>query len=85
MTKRLQVILQDSDYREVQRIARSRHMSLAAWVRQALDLARRHDLLDATGKKLEVIRAAAQHDYPTGDIETMFAEIERGYRPGSHS
>jgi hypothetical protein len=40
MAKRLQVILQDSEYREIQRAARSRHMSLAEWVRQALQSAR---------------------------------------------
>jgi hypothetical protein len=26
-----------------------------------------------------VIRAAARHAYPTGDIDQMIAEIERGY------
>jgi hypothetical protein len=85
MAKRLQVILQDPEYREIQRMARSRHMSLAEWVRQALDMARRREPLGATGKKLEAIRAAAQHDYPTADINTMLAEIERGYGTGAHS
>jgi hypothetical protein len=78
MAKRLQVILQDPEYREVQRMARSRHMSLAEWVRQALDLARRREPLGAIGKKLEAIRAAVQNDYPTADIDTMVAEIEKG-------
>jgi hypothetical protein len=82
MAKRLQVILQDLQYREIQKLARTRRMSLAEWVRQALDLARRREPLGTTGKKLEVIRAAAQHDYPTGDIDTMLAEIERGYGTG---
>jgi len=35
-------------------------------------------------KKLEVIRAAAQHDYPVGDIDSMLAEIEKGYGTGVH-
>lgn len=82
MAKRLQVILQDPEYREIQKIARSRSMSLAQWVRQALDLARRREPLGAAGKKLEVIRAAAQHHYPTSDIDTMLAEIEKGYATG---
>ena len=82
MTKRLQVILQDPEYREIQKMARSRRMSLAEWVRQALELARRREPLGTTGKKLDVIRAAAQHDYPTGDIDTMLAEIEKGYGTG---
>jgi len=82
MTKRLQVILQDPDYREIQRMARSRQMSIAEWVRQALELARRREPLGSAGKKLEVIRAAARHDYPVSDIDGMLAEIERGYVTG---
>jgi hypothetical protein len=82
VAKRLQVILQDPEYREIQRLARSRHISLAEWVRQALDLARRREPLGGTGKKLQVIRAAAKHDYPTGDIDNMLVEIERGYGTG---
>jgi hypothetical protein len=83
MAKRLQVILNDPDYREVQRMARARHLSIAEWVRQALELARRREPIGSTGKKLDVIRAAAQHDYPVSDIEGMLAEIEKGYGMGS--
>jgi hypothetical protein len=79
MAKRLQVILQDPEYREIQRAARSRQMSIAEWVRQALALARRREPVGDVGKKLEIIRAAAKHRFPTGDIETMLAEIEQGY------
>jgi hypothetical protein len=82
MAKRLQVILQDPDYREIQRMARSRQMSIAEWVRQALALARRREPLGSLGKKLEVIRAAARYDYPVSDIDGMLAEIERGYVTG---
>jgi hypothetical protein len=82
MAKRLQVILQDPEYREIQKMARSRHMSLAEWVRQALDLARRREPLGNTGKKLDAIRAAAQHNYPAGDIHSMLTEIEKGYGTG---
>jgi DNA helicase IV len=79
MAKRLQVILQDPEYREIQRAARSRQMSIAEWVRQALARARRHEPVGDVGKKLQVIRAAAKHEFPTTDIDTMLAEIERGY------
>jgi len=84
MAKRLQVVLQDPEYREIQKMAHARRMSLAEWVRQALDLARRREPLGSAGKKLAVIRAAAQHDYPTGDIANMLAEIEKGYGSGVH-
>jgi hypothetical protein len=79
MAKRLQVILQDPEYREVQRAARSRQMSIAEWVRQALALARRREPQGDVEKKLAAIRAAVKHEFPTGDIETMLAEIEQGY------
>lgn len=81
MAKRLQVILPDPDYREIQVMARSRRMSIAQWVRQALERARRHEPLGDVGKKLEVIRAAARNNFPTADIDDMLAEIEKGYLP----
>lgn len=80
MAKRLQVILQDPEYRDIQRAARSRHMSIAAWVRQALELARRQAPSGSSAKKLERIRVAAGHQYPVGDIGNMLAEIEAGYK-----
>ena len=78
MTKRLQVILQDPEYREIQRIAKARRMSIAEWVRQALSAARRYEPLGDTSKKLDVIREAALQEFPTADIEEMLAQIERG-------
>ena len=84
MAKRLQVILQDSDYREIQRVARSRHMSIAEWVRQALEATRHREPASTVGKKLDVIRAAVRHEFPSGDVDTMLAEIERGYSTGKN-
>ena len=83
MAKRLQVIIQDPEYREIQRMARSRHLSIAEWVRQALDLARRREPTTEAGKKLEAIRAAVRYDFPSGDIADMLAEIESGYGSGT--
>jgi hypothetical protein len=81
MAKRLQVILQDPEYREVQRAAKARHMSIAEWVRQALGQARREQPVGDVEKKLAAIRTAAALNVggPAVDIETMLAEIEKGY------
>jgi len=79
MTKRLQVILQDPEYREIQRAANAQRMTIAAWVRQALAMARRREPVGDSGKKLDVVRAATRHSYPTADIDTMLAQIEHGY------
>lgn len=81
MAKRLQVILQDPEYREYRRLARSRDMTLAAWVRQALVAARQQQPSGDVEKKLAAIRAAAQYSLPAPDIEQMLAEIEQGYLP----
>ncbi len=85
MSKRLQVIVKDPEYREIQRVARARHMSIAEWVRQVLASARREEPLGSVSKKLESIRNAARHEFPAGDIDTMLAEIEAGYRGGTES
>ena len=79
MSKRLQVILRDPEYREIQKAARSRQMSIAAWVRQALALARSRDSSADPRNKLDAVRAAARLEFPTGDIDAMLAEIETGY------
>lgn len=79
MAKRLQVILADPEYREIQRAARSRQMSIAGWVREALTFARRREPVGSVSQKLEAIRAASRLSYPTADIDQMLAEIEAGY------
>jgi hypothetical protein len=82
MAKRLQVILQDAEYREIQRVARVRRMTIAEWVRQALAAARRQEPLGDSGKKLDVVREAARQEFPTAEIDEMLAQIERGYGGG---
>jgi hypothetical protein len=82
MAKRLQVILHDAEYREIQRVARARHMSIAEWVRQALAVARRYEPLGDVSKKLDTVRDAARNEFPTAEIDEMLDQIERGYRGG---
>ena len=79
MSKRLQVILEDSELREIQKIARQKKMTVAEWVRQVLRAARSGESVGDPGFKLEVVRKAARHDFPTADIDRMLEEIERGY------
>ena len=83
MTKRLQVLLEEAELRDLQRLARARRMTTAEWVRQTLRAARRKEPLGDAGKKIEVIRAAARHSFPTGDIDDMLRDIERGYLGGT--
>ena len=56
MSKRLQVILDDVEYRELQRSAKRARMTVSAWVRQSLrELRRREPIVDVEKKMLEEI------------------------------
>ena len=79
MTKRLQVLLDDAELREIQRVARSQRVTVAEWVRQVLRAARRSIPRGDAARKLATVRAAARHSFPAPDIDRMLAEIERGY------
>ena len=79
MSKRLQVILDDREMREIQRTAQRQQMTVAEWVRQALRSARRQVPATDTKKKLGVIREATRHSFPTGNIDQILREIDQGY------
>jgi hypothetical protein len=80
---RMQVLFDDAEWREIQRAARAEKTTVAEWVRRALRQARRGSSSTDIDRRLSMIRAAAGHAFPTGDIEQMNAEIERGYTNSS--
>lgn len=79
MSKRLQVVFDEAEYREIQRIARRHRMTLSAWIRQVLRDLRRREPAREPDRKLEAVRAAVRHEFPTAEIDRMLGEIERGY------
>lgn len=79
MSKRLQVLLAESEFAEIRRLAKRGNLTVAEWVREALRSARRTRPTKDAARKLAAVREAAKLDYPTSDIHTMLAEIERGY------
>ncbi len=79
MAKRLQVILDDAEMRDVRRVARSQGTTVAEWVRQTLRAARRREPIEGASRKLEAVRSAARHDFPTADLDQMRREIAQGY------
>ena len=82
MSQRLQVLLDEEEFAEIRRVARRHRMTVAEWVRQALRAARRDEPVEEPKRKLAAVREAARGSYPTADIATMLAEIERGYATG---
>lgn len=83
MSKRLQVIVDDADYRDLQKVARRRGVTVSQWVRDAIRAARRSEPTTDAARKLSVVREAVGHSYPAPDIEQMLTEIERGYSSSS--
>ena len=82
MSKRLQVIVDDTEYRDLQKAARRRGVTVSQWVRDAIRSVRRSEPSIDAARKLSVVREAARHTYPAPDIDDMLAEIERGYSSG---
>jgi hypothetical protein len=81
--RRLQVVLSEEEYHEIERIARSQRMTVSAWVRRSLRRAGRGEPEVAADRKLAAVRAAARYEFPTADIDQVLDEIEGGYLGGS--
>lgn len=79
MSKRLQVIFDEAEFREIQHVAKRNRMTVSEWVRQVLRRARSEEPRADVGQKLEAVRAAVGHQFPSGDIEEMLHDIEGGY------
>ena len=75
MSKRLEVLMEEPEYREIHRVARTRGLTVAEWVRGALREAARREPAKDRDQKLGAIRAADLYELPTSDIETMLASL----------
>lgn len=80
MSKRLQVLLPDSEMLDIQRLAKRESLTLGEWVRRTLRDARANRPAIAPETKLKAVRRGAKYSFPTAEIEQMLSEIERGYR-----
>ena len=80
VSKRLQVLLADQEMSEVQLLARREQLTVGEWVRRTLREARTRQSVNDPETKLKAIRRAAESSFPTGDIDQMLGEIERGYQ-----
>lgn len=79
MSTRLQVVMSEAELEEIRRHARSRQVTVSEWVRQACLHARISEPVAASDRKLAAIEAASRLDFPTGELDVLLADIERGY------
>jgi len=80
MSKRLQVLLEDREMLEIQRFAKRERLTVGEWVRRALREARSQRPASDAETKMQAVRRATEHSFPTGDIDQILKEIERGYQ-----
>ncbi|BBU22308.1 hypothetical protein [Mycobacterium xenopi] len=79
MSKRLQVLLDEEEWEQLQKIARRHRTTVSEWVRRTLREAQGREPGSDLTAKLRAVRTAARHEYPTADIAQMLEEVERGY------
>lgn len=78
MSHRLQVLLDETEFKELRSAAQREQLTVAEWVRQAIRAHRKRSE-SSISEKMAAIQRACEHSFPTADIETMNAEIARGY------
>lgn len=79
MSKRLQVILDDKEFIEIQKVAKRAGMPLSQWVRLSLRNAKQQVPSKQREEKLRALKRAAMHEGPVSDIAQMNREIMAGY------
>jgi hypothetical protein len=80
MSRRLQVLLSEAEMEEIRKLARRERVPVGEWVRRTLREARARQPVHEPQWKLKAVRRAAEYSFPTGEIDQMLDEIERGYR-----
>jgi len=80
MSKRLQVLLPDSEMSDIRRLAKCERLTVGEWVRRALRDARASRPASDPETKLKAVRRGAKYSFPTADLEQMLSEIERGFQ-----
>ena len=79
MSKRLQVMIGDEEFNMIRALAEQQRISIAEWVRRALQKAGQSQPRMDSKRKHGAVRSAIGYDFPTADINQMLGEIESGY------
>jgi hypothetical protein len=79
MSKRLQVILADDEYKEIKELSYSTNKNIAEWVREGLHFFIKFQKPEPKEKRIAKILKYAKYTGPTGNIKSILKEIEKGY------
>lgn len=78
MSKRLQVVMPDDEYRALTRAARRRGKPIAEVVRESLRRTADEKTETTPEERIAAVLRFARFEGPTGDIDRVLAEIEHG-------
>ena len=78
MSTRLQIVVSDAEMASLRQVARRAGLTVSEWARRALRAARKAQAVPSPASKLEALERALDCNHPTGDIDEMLADIERG-------
>ena len=78
MSTRLQVIVSEEEMISLRQAARRTGLTVSEWARQALRRARDVQAGPNAESRLRALDRALACNHPTGDIDEMLADIERG-------
>jgi hypothetical protein len=78
MSKRLQLIINEKEMERLRKCAEREELTLSEWARRALERARREQEAPTAEQKRKALDRALICEHPTGDIDELLTEIERG-------
>jgi hypothetical protein len=82
MSKRLQVLMSDSEYDRLRTAAERERVSVGEWVRRVVRRSAEETDVRPTDAKLAAIRRALDGEFPIADIDQMNREIMEGRTAG---
>jgi hypothetical protein len=78
MSKRLQVVVSDEEYRAITRVAAQRGVPVAEVVRDSLRRTLPGDEAPDPNMRIALVLGFARFAGPTGDIDRILTEVEKG-------
>ena len=78
MSTRLQIVMSEAEVASLRQVARRAGLTVSEWARRALRAARDSQAGPSPASRLEALDRALLCNHPTGDIDDMLADIERG-------
>lgn len=78
MSKRLQILIPEKDYRRLVHVSKQNDTTVSEWVRNCINIRMNHKTIEAPEKRLAKIMKYARYNGPSGSINQILKEIDQG-------